>query len=490
MKKTNFKIIKRVNLQQEGILKLNKININLAFVMLVIFMLSTFTNLAFAAKIPTTKEMIDKGLYYYDPVDNTCTDQQNSSSNDLQDNGNKKIYQSGIDPDGPFILEMFAIHILKALAEKTNKPESDFVTKQHVVALVAFSIGEGGDINNQSVFNPMNLGLSADDLPTKKWGAGTDGTQSYASFDVGVEAYARQFLASNQDRLGIVLSKKESKAADFMYALTHFEKYKGNAFWAAASLPVERGGIGVDKYYKGRIDLVKSVINNYEKTAGLIIGTTEYEQPKGMYKPSLLEFKDAGSDSVDDYTSSTSTNACDNSSGNQGTAGATGWELTGENKMVVYRQSDPKWSGKSYSNCGTIGKCGCWVVTTAIAISTLTNKNINPGQLLDKYGNSFYPTTPATKEGLVVDEIGSNFDDAEKTLKNGGLIAAYFLSGTFTTVEHMMIIRKVSNDGKRFYVYDLRGINDKNNTDSYTREDLLDKANLERMYAISKKGSD
>lgn len=426
--------------------------------------------------------MIDKGILYFDPDDYSCEQEQYDASGALTDNSGKDIYKSGIDPNGPFILEMFAIHILKALAQKTDKPEEDFVTKQHVIALVAFALGEGGDINNQSVFNPMNLGLSADDLPTKKWGAGTDGTQSYASFDVGIEAYARQFLTDNQDRLGIVLSKKDSTAADFMYALTHYEKYKGNAFWAAASLG------NPDAYYQGRLDLVKSVKNNYEKTAGLIIGTNEYEQPKGMYKPSLLQYKDIGSGSVDDYTSTTSTNACEDSGSSTTTAGEGGWDLKGHNSIVVYEQSDPKWAGKPYSNCGTIGKCGCWVVTTAIIISTLKNKKINPGQLLNKYGTTHYPDAPAIAEGLNADNIGTNFDKAEKTLRDGGLIAAYFTGPPFTTNVHMMVIRKVQSNGE-FLVYDLRGVNDQNNQKSYTREFLATKANLSEMYAISKKGN-
>jgi hypothetical protein len=460
------------------------INRVLIISILIVFLLHSISGIVYAEKTPTTKDMMDKGIYYYDPGDNKCIQDQYDSSEASQNSD--KIYKSGIDPNGPFILEMFAIHILKASAAKRGEPEENFVTKQHVVALVAFAIGEGGDINNQSVFNPLNLSYKSKDIKSIPWlNNGNGGEQAYGSFDEGVEAYARQINMGYQSRLGKVLSQKESTAADFMYALTHYEKYKGNAAWAGASLPIEQGGIGVDKYYQGRLDFVKTVKNNYEKTAGLVIGTPELEQQKGMYKPSLLQYKDLGNDSVDDYTSSNNTNACDDSNSSQGTAGAMGWELSGPNKMVVYRQADPKWSGKPYI-CGTIGRCGCWVVTTAIIISTLKNKKINPAQLLDKYGAVYYPTVPAEKEGLNSDNIGTNFDKAEKTLKEGGLIAAYFHAGPFTTIEHMMVIRKVTTDGK-FLVYDLRGPDDPNNTKSYTREYLMTKANLQYMFAISKK---
>jgi hypothetical protein len=449
---------------------------------------SAYGSVAYAITPTESRRAIRMGTEYYNKDDLISCSQKNADSyNDLGDVNNEKgkIYQSGLDKDGPYILEMFVIHILKALAQKTNKPDEDFLTKQHVVALVAFAIGEGGDINNASVFNPMNLGLSADDLPTKVWGAGTDGTQSYVSFNVGIEAYARQFTTDNQDRLGKVLSDKESTAADFMHALTYYKEFKGNQFWAEASLG------NPDEYYRGRMDLVKTVKNNYEKTAGLVIGTEQEEQVKGMYKPNLLQFADVKNGSVDEYTNNGFDDPCKNETNSNGSPTGTGWDLEGPNKMVFYRQSDPKWASYPFpcNKSPTIGGCGCWAVTSASIISTLSNKQINPKELVQKYGSTTWLLTPPTDYGLNSENIGTDFDKAEKVLRSGGLIGMYSLAGTFTKVQHMMVMRKVSDDGKLFYVYDLRDPNSEANKKGYTKEELMGEGNLQEMYAVTKKGN-
>lgn len=455
---------------------------------------SAYNSVAHAITPAESRRSIRMGTEYYNKDDLISCSQKNADTyGDLGNVKNEKgkIYQSGLDKDGPFILEMFMIHVLKALAQKTNKPEEDFLTKQHVIALVAFAMGEGGDINNASVFNPMNLGLSADDLPTKVWGAGTDGTQSYASFDVGVEAYARQFTTDNQDRLGKVLSDKESTAADFMHALTYYKEFKGNMWWAEASLEEGQGptgsGIGTEKYYQGRLDLVKSVKSNYKKTAGLVIGTEKEEQDLGMYKPELLKFSDVSNENVDDFTNTGFDDPCQNEQNSNGSPTGTGWDLKGANKMVFYRQDDPKWSGHPFSGCGSIGTCGCWAVTSASIISTLTNKKINPKQLVEEFGSTTWLLAAPQKYGLDAVNIGTDFEKAEKTLRSGGLIGMFSLSGTFTSNQHMMVMRKVSDDGKLFYVYDLYDPNSDRNTKGYTREELMNAGNLQEMYAVTKK---
>ncbi|MEZ6330404.1 MAG: hypothetical protein R3B12_00050 [Candidatus Saccharimonadales bacterium] len=60
-------------------------------------------------------------------------------------------------------------------------------------------------------------------------------------------------------------------------------------------------------------------------------------------------------------------------------------------------------------------------------------------------------------------------------------------AGTFTSSQHMMVMRKVSDDGKLFYVYDLRDPEDKNNKKGFTREELMGAGNLSEMYAVTKR---
>lgn len=201
------------------------------------------------------------------------------------------LYQSGLNP--PYIMEQFAIHTLKAIAQKKGIPETDTVTHEHVVAVIAFMFGEGGDINNQDLFNPLNTGLNAPELLATDNAA--NGVQSFKSFDAGVEATARTMLGSNQSRLAGTLSKPESTAKQFMYALSYYDKYPGNAFWAAASQPPNQ-----DDYYHQRLSLVNQVRGSYKDIASIVIGTSAKEQIENIHQPNLLQFQDGGGAAGDD----------------------------------------------------------------------------------------------------------------------------------------------------------------------------------------------
>ncbi|MBI5357950.1 serine hydrolase, partial [Candidatus Saccharibacteria bacterium] len=158
------------------------------------------------------------------------------------------------------------------------------------VALVAFALGEGGDINNtSSKFNPLNTGLNAPELLAG--GNAVDGTQAFKSFDAGVEGTARTMLGSYQNRLAKTLSDENTTAKDFMKALTYYGRYKGNKFWAAASLPPNQ-----DSYYHERLSLVNTVKKDYANIASLVIGTDALEQQQGTKDKSKLTFADGGGD--------------------------------------------------------------------------------------------------------------------------------------------------------------------------------------------------
>jgi hypothetical protein len=259
---------------------INKISISL----LIIFVINIIVTIPSFAISPSTLKSIYTETTFYDP--NICTPGSGEEGDIGEGSDDGKVYQSGLT--GPYILEQFMIHLLKRLSQKYNKPESDFVTKEHVVALVAFAIGEGGDINNGSIYNPLNLSLKAPDLPTKPWANnGAGGEQAYSSFDVGVEANARSMSKGYQDRLGYILSKPNSTAAQVMYTLTYYKKYEGNLAWATASMA------NPAQYYKERLSLVKLVRNDYANTAGVIIGTSAHEWgPPRKTKTDLITYKE------------------------------------------------------------------------------------------------------------------------------------------------------------------------------------------------------
>lgn len=206
------------------------------------------------------------------------------------------MYRSGLpgasgSGQGEFILEQWAIHTLKSIAILKKIPESDTVTINHVVSLVAFAKGEGGDINNQWKFNPMNSGFPGENYVD---GAGAgNGTQSFKSFDAGVSAASRHMTEGYQTRVGDVLSKPSSTPDDFIKAMVSPERTPGNLHWAEAANPAS------PHYRSDYVDyeknLVKQVKENYKDIASITIGTPNKldQQDPSARKPELLQFQDA-----------------------------------------------------------------------------------------------------------------------------------------------------------------------------------------------------
>jgi hypothetical protein len=186
--------------------------------------------------------------------------------------------------------------------------------------------------------------------------------------------------------------------------------------------------------------------------------------------------------------------ACPND-GELGQAGLYGWDLTGPNKMTYYIQEGQPWSDYPYP-CGSeisdIGTCGCPVVTVASIISTLTTYKQNPQEIMEEWGHGFYSDYPTkSKYGLTKTTIKSgtgstNWSQAVQTLKQGGLIMAHANRGTFTSNVHWFVIRKVSEDGNSFYIYDLRNPESENNNKAFTKQELLGPGAIDIIYGFTK----
>ncbi|MCX6727390.1 MAG: hypothetical protein NTX11_01065 [Candidatus Saccharibacteria bacterium] len=188
------------------------------------------------------------------------------------------IWNSGIQP--PYIMEQFAVETLKAVAKKRGVPAENTVTQEHIDALLAFMFGEGGDIANKWLYNPLNSGISSSDLVAGEKKA--NGTQSFKSFDAGIEGTARTMVGKNQSRLADTLVNKESTATDFMYALTYYNKFAGNKLWAEASVP------NPGQYYTQRLSLVNQVRKNYNDIASTVMGTAAKEYSAKIRNPAAL----------------------------------------------------------------------------------------------------------------------------------------------------------------------------------------------------------
>lgn len=192
------------------------------------------------------------------------------------------IYKSGLS--APYTVEQFVSHTLKAIAQKTNKPESTVVTKEHIDALIAFAQLEGGGTGgNDGAFNIFNTKLHTPDLNAVPKGTedasrvgsgmaanGSDGpaTYDYPDFDTGVEATARSMVQGKyQSRLITTLTTKGTTAADFFNTLTYYNKYPGNLAWAAKSDP-KRGG-NPTAYLNEALSVLASVRKDYAKYANV-----------------------------------------------------------------------------------------------------------------------------------------------------------------------------------------------------------------------------
>lgn len=251
----------------------------------------------------------------------------------------------------PYILEQFAIETLKDVAKKTGTAETDVVTQEHVLALIAFMYGEGGDINNNNLFNPLNTGINLSGLIS---GANSGvGNQSFVSFDAGVEATARTIVGSLQSRLPAVLVKPQSTAEEFMYALTYYDKYDGNHYWASASAPPNQ-----DNYYKQRIELVEQVRNDYKNYAGIVMGTATHEANSVL---NLALVKYAPSPTPGQSSGCPKNNIV-------GTALALAWPTLDKNRGInksdatgAYQAAMPLYNGSTGNNEWT--DCGVFVST-------------------------------------------------------------------------------------------------------------------------------
>jgi lysophospholipase L1-like esterase len=186
-------------------------------------------------------------------------------------------------------------------------------------------------------------------------------------------------------------------------------------------------------------------------------------------------------------------------------SGVGGWVLTGTNAMTYYSQQDKKWANTKYGTC-TIGEGGCGPTSAAMIIATLTgNKTVTPPIISAKLedlgavpacGTDWDKWSELMKGyNLKLKNIAKDFDQASKALNEGGLVLASFgidgdTASKFTSGRHLMVIRKVSADGK-YSIADPIDLNRFSNKETYTKEELLSRdpgtgGALNNMWAVTK----
>ncbi len=213
---------------------------------------------------------------------------------------------------GPYTVELWAIHVLKNIARKAGVPESQLVTENKVVSMIAWAKAEGGAVDGHNgTFNPLNTKSQYSDIESGNQGnASTDSnSQGYTTFDDGVEAITRGLFNGYQKRIGSALLDPnfpqealiEAVAGDFVaipYGSSNYSDvvnrlediYPGDLVYAALSITGfdYGGGIGDRELFVSiKRDTLNSVRNDYPAYAGKILdGSPEGEAPALVYGPS------------------------------------------------------------------------------------------------------------------------------------------------------------------------------------------------------------
>lgn len=146
--------------------------------------------------------------------------------------GSCPVPQTGLE--GPYNLEDWAVWTLKSIAGRLGLVETNVLTREHVIALVAFAWGEGGGIQgHRGQFNPLNLNGWTALFAELGGDASGRGTDDWPTFDAGVEASARALTSRQYSRLKLALIDPFSTADDFFANLAFPFAFPGNKNWSA-----------------------------------------------------------------------------------------------------------------------------------------------------------------------------------------------------------------------------------------------------------------
>lgn len=134
--------------------------------------------------------------------------------------------------------------------------------------------------------------------------------------------------------------------------------------------------------------------------------------------------------------------------------------IGGTREIVYYNQTAPRWADESYGT-DKIGGYGCGPTAMAMAVSSLTDTDIDPAQMAQhcvdqgywaKKHGSYHSIVPGVAEdfGLVCTPLPPDETDEDsifRHLSNGSLIVALMGPGHFTSRGHFILLRGVTLDG-------------------------------------------
>ncbi|MBC2579378.1 C39 family peptidase [Clostridium sp. DJ247] len=132
----------------------------------------------------------------------------------------------------------------------------------------------------------------------------------------------------------------------------------------------------------------------------------------------------------------------------------------GSTEVAYYNQADARWKDKPYGRTGTIGRSGCGPTSLSIAISSLTDKKVDPVQMSQwAYDNGYYCEGAGSYHTLIPDGAkhfglqveGCTADEPQRlidALSSGKLVIAIMAKGHFTSSGHFIVLRGVTGNRK------------------------------------------
>ena len=134
--------------------------------------------------------------------------------------------------------------------------------------------------------------------------------------------------------------------------------------------------------------------------------------------------------------------------------------LTGGSwEVVYYEQTDPQWRDMPYGS-DTIGKYGCGPTVMAMAVSTLSGYDVDPGEMADwagkhgywaKKNGSYLSIVQGTAKAYGLSAVPARELSAEhliQELSSGKLAVALMGKGHFTDGGHFILLRGVTLGGE------------------------------------------
>jgi len=127
--------------------------------------------------------------------------------------------------------------------------------------------------------------------------------------------------------------------------------------------------------------------------------------------------------------------------------------------VVYYNQFDARWADLPYGRTGKISTSACGPSALAIAVSSLTSRQVTPPEVAgwaaeNGYyceGNGSYRsliTEGGAHYGLTVEGIGHDAEKLAAALSDGKLVIAIMGPGHFTRNGHFIVLRGITSDGK------------------------------------------